>query len=304
MRACLVVLLGAALFACSSSSGAQVDPPAAPAPSSPRRDVYWHDEWPRFSVAELLISAAVTARNVDFGLHFDGPTSATIKFEVPLLDRNTRDLFRANTVHERDAWARLGDVGFRALVLAPYVIDVGVAALAIHRNYDVAAQLALIDFEVLTLAGMTQLLVSRVIGRARPYVQECRTFEECTGGPYRGFLSGHAMATFTAAGLMCVHHEKLPLFGGGAPDTWACVWALSLASLTSFTRLAADEHYVSDVFVGAGLGWIYGNLLPRLLHFHAAKVTKTTDGGRRAVTWLPSLTGTTDSGMLGVMGTF
>ena len=44
------------------------------------------------------------------------------------------------------------------MVLAPYVVDVGFGALVLHHNPDVALQLALIDFEVLTLAGMTQLL--------------------------------------------------------------------------------------------------------------------------------------------------
>jgi membrane-associated phospholipid phosphatase len=306
MRLGLVVLVGAIGLACASSTAhAQVAPPTGPPPPS-RRGVYWHDEWPRFSIAELLISAAVTARNADLGLHLDGPNSSTIEFEVPGLDRNLRELLVARSPHRRSAYARLGDLGFRTMVLAPYVIDVGVSALAIHRNYDVAAQLALIDFEVFTIAGMTQLIGSRVIGRERPYVQDCPSPNECPSGagPYRGFLSGHSMAAFTGAGLMCVHHEKLPLFGGGAPDAWACVWAVSVASLTSVSRLSADEHWASDVLIGAGLGWLYGYYLPKLLHFHAAKMTKTTDGHRRHVTWLPSLTGTADSGMLGVMGMF
>jgi membrane-associated phospholipid phosphatase len=299
MRSRLVVLLGAACLVTVYSVVAHAQP--APAP---RHGVYWKDEWPRFTVLEAMISAAVTARNADLGAHLDGPLSATIEFEVPVLDHGARDLLVAGSAHRRAAYARLTDLGTRTLVFAPYVFDAGIAALAIHRNYDVAAQLALIDFEVLTLAGMTQLLGSRVIGRARPYVQNCPTPEECTGGPYRGFLSGHAMASFTGAGLMCVHHEMLPLFGGGAPDTWACVWAVSLATLTSISRVAADEHWASDVLIGAGAGWLYGYYLPKLLHFHAAKVTKTADGRPRDVTWFPSLTGTSSSGVLGVMGMF
>lgn len=290
-----VVLLGALALAFTRRA-------AAEGPPAPKKGVYWHGEWHRVSIAELIISAAVTARNETLGKLLGGPEEATIRFEVPVLDHGARDLFRGEQKHTRDAAARLSDLGLRTLVLAPYVIDAGMA-LTVHRDYDVAAQLALIDFEVLTLAGMTQLLASRVIGRARPYVSACAP-GECAYGPYRSFLSGHAMATFTAAGLMCIHHEKLPLFGGGAPDTWACVWALSVASVTSTLRLVADEHWASDVLVGAGLGWIYGYYLPRLLHFHAAKMTKSSGGRRPDVTWLPTLTGTAESGMLGVMGTF
>jgi membrane-associated phospholipid phosphatase len=243
----------------------------------------------------------VTLRNGDLGGALDGPTSATIKFEVPLLDHGLRDVLRANSDYGRKGAARISDMGFRSLVLAPYALDVGLGALILHRNLDVAAQLALIDFEVLTLAGLTQLLGSRVLGRARPYVSECAP-EGCSGGPYRSFLSGHAMASFTAAGLICVHHKFMPIFGGGATDTWACVWALTAASLTGTFRIVADEHWASDVLIGAGLGWIYGYYLPQLLHFHAKKsVSKGKDAG---VTWMPTLTGTTDSGVLGVLGTF
>lgn len=273
-------------------------------PPPERRGVYWRDEWRRVAVWEVMISAALTARNVDLGNHLYGPEDATIEFEVPIIDPGGRALLRADSPGRRAGAKRLSDLGLRVMAFAPYVVDVGLGALAIHRNPDVAAQLALIDFEVLTLAGTTQLVLSRLIGRARPYVQDCTSPETCLHGPYRSFLSGHAMGAFTAAGLMCVHHEKLPLFGGGAPDTWACVWAVSVASLTSALRVVADEHWTSDVLLGAALGWGYGYFLPKLLHFHAAKATKKADGRPRAVTWMPTFAGTPQSGLLGVAGTF
>ena len=70
------------------------------------------------------------------------------------------------------------------------------------------------------------------------------------------------MATFAAAGLMCVHHEMIPLFGGGAPDTLACAWGITAASLVSTMRVVADEHWASDVLLGAGVGWGFGYYLP------------------------------------------
>ena len=111
------------------------------------------------------------------------------------------------------------------------------------------------------------------------------------------------MASFAGAGLMCVHHEMLPLFGGGAPDTWACVWAVSAATVTSSLRLVADEHWTSDVLLGAGLGWVYGYCLPKLLHFHAKKRAPPPAGGT-AFTWMPTFTGTPEGGMNGALGTF
>jgi membrane-associated phospholipid phosphatase len=299
----LIPLLIAGVATGGNASAQQVvdpSPPPARAPAYPH--LRWNDNWPRFSLAEAMISAAVTFRNADLGAALTGPTSATISFEVPVLDPGSRDLLRASDASRRKGAARISDMGFRSLVLAPYALDVGLGALALHRNLDVAAQLALIDFEVLTLAGFTQLLGSRILGRARPYTSECPP-EGCTGGPYRSFLSGHTMASFTGAGLICVHHKFLPLFGGGATDTWACVWAVTAASLTGTMRLVADEHWASDVLIGAGMGWLFGYYLPQLLHFHVKNVT-TKAGSGRGITWMPTLTGTPESGAVGVLGTF
>ena len=304
-RSLLAALCALALVALPQRADAQrAQQPAGPPPPPPSAHppVRWDDDWPRFSVAEAMISAAVTLRNGDLGTILDGPREAVIKFQVPILDHGARDLLRAASPGRRKGAGRLSDIGFRSLVLAPYVLDVGVGALAIQRNPDVAAQLALIDFEVLTLAGMTQLLGSRVIGRARPYVDECPP-EGCGGGPYRSFLSGHTMASFTAAGLICVHHKFLPLFGGGAADVAPCAWAVTVASLTGVLRLVADEHWASDVLVGAGMGWLYGYYLPQLLHFHARKVVTSRRNGA-AFEWMPTVTGTADSATAGVLGSF
>jgi len=272
-------------------------------PPKPRRrdEVYWHDEWPKFTFSEALISIGVTARNFDFEKALDGPREALVEFYVPLLDKEARSLFRPDSASTRQAYARLSDIGFRTLVFAPYAIDVGLT-LAVHRNPEVAAQLFLIDFEVLTLAGATQVLVSRLIGRARPYVggeNPCKPGLPCEGGPYRSLLSGHTMAAFTAAGLMCAHHENLPIFGGGAADTWACIWAVSVASATGMFRIPADEHWASDVLLGAGVGWLYGYYLPKLLHFQKPRGSRLTD-----FTWMPALFPHEDGGVLSISGRF
>ena len=292
-------------------SAAPASPPApaaapAPAPApKPKSGVYWHEGWSRFFVGEGIVAAAVTLRNNDLGAALDGPNEPTIKGTVPVLDRGLATLFRSKSPAGLKASARMSDLGFRTLVIAPYVSDVIFGALILHQNVDIAAQLALIDFEVLTLAGMTQLLGSRIIGRARPITEHCPE-EGCGSGPYRSFLSGHAMASFTAAGLICRHHAELPLFGGGAIDTWACVWALTAASATGTLRLVADQHWASDVILGGATGWMFGYYLPKLLHFHSKKVVAKTaaDGKPPVITWLPTLTGTTDGGMLGIAGMF
>ena len=274
----------------------------------PKTDVYWHDDWPRFSFFELLLSVSVTARNADLGSHLDGPDDAFVKFQVPILDKGARSLLRGSGPSQRAGAKRMSDLGFRVMVLAPYALDVGFGALVLHQNADVALELALIDFEVLTLAGMTQLLGSRLTGRLRPsfYDTGCPP-EGCPkGDDYRSFLSGHAMASFAGAGLICVHHEMIPLFGGGAPDTLACAWGIAAATLTGTMRIVADEHWASDVMLGAAAGWAFGYYLPKLLHFHTKYVVRKNlqDGKPAAFTWIPTFAGTTDGATAGIGGTF
>lgn len=297
MRRAYALLVALFVLVCACDAVAD-DPPKPHKPN----EVYWHDEWPKFRLSELLVSVAVTVHNFRFEEALDGPKEANVEFYVPLLDKEVRSLVVPDSESKRNAYARLSDLGYKTLVFAPYAIDVSLT-LAVHRNPEVALQLFLIDFEVLTLAAGTQTLISRLIGRARPYVREkCRPGElECGGGgPYRSLLSGHTMAAFTAAGLMCSHHENLPIFGGGAPDTWACVWAVSLASVTGLLRLPADEHWTSDVIMGAGLGFFYGYYLPKLLHFQKPSFGSRTS----AFTWMPSLFPHDDGGVLSISGRF
>src|SRR6185369_8075255 len=87
------------------------------------------------------------------------------------------------------------------------------------------------------------------------------------GKKFAGFPSGHAVSAFTAAGLSCVHHAHLPLYGGGLPDALACAAALTVASGVGVVRIMGDRHYVSDVIVGAAIGFLVGFGLPSLLHY-------------------------------------
>ncbi len=265
----------------------------------------WHDEWTKFTWGEALISAAVTYHNFQFEKALTGPRGPSVEFYVPLLDKEAKTLFYVDDPWKRRAYGHFSDLGYKGLVFTPYAVDV-MLTLTVHRNPEVAAQLFLIDFEVFTLAAGTQTLISRLIGRTRPYVlDECAHGEVCGGGPYRSLLSGHTMAAFTAAGLMCVHHEYLPIFGGGAPDAWACAWAVSVASLTGVMRLPAGEHWASDILMGAGLGWIYGYYFPKLFHFHdRVEKAKTASSSPSGIRLMPSIGGTADGGLLSIGGVF
>jgi len=72
-------------------------------------------------------------------------------------------------------------------------------------------------------------------------------------GETRSFPSGHASKAFTLAHFM--HHE----YGGNS--TWYSIGAYASATAVSAIRLAKDEHWVSDVIMGAGIGILSTELI-------------------------------------------
>lgn len=265
--------------------------------AAPPGKVEWKDEWKRFTAWEAAGTLAATAGTFVVERRLGEPSGPHVVVEVPIIDPGARYLFRGRTKKVQDVFGTYSDLGFRMMAFFPYVVDVGAVALGVHQSPDVAAQMALIDAQALTLSGLTQFLVVRAVARQRPYVQDCdaegRTItRECGGSnDYKSFFSGHAAAAFTSAGLTCVHHQHLPLYGGGTAEAWACTWAVTVAAATGLFRIVADAHYATDVLAGAGVGWFYGYVMPKLLHYRAPS---------RVFAWAPSFAPTAGGGFVTV----
>jgi hypothetical protein len=100
--------------------------------------------------------------------------------------------------------------------------------------------------ESVALAGTSVLVLRYVAGRSRPYgdntAWEFKWFER--GVRSQSFPSGHSAVAFA---LSSVFAERID-------NTWARIGFYGLASLTSYSLVYANEHWVSDVLIGAGLG--------------------------------------------------
>ena len=135
-----------------------------------------------------------------------------------------------------------------------------------------ALQLSLITLESWFVTGFVSRLFHRVVGRPRPWSQDCVSdpdaVERCgSGSENLSFFSGHTALATTGAALVCSFHRNLPLYGGGVADRIACGALVGLAGATAILRLNADRHWMTDVFAGAAIGTASGYLLPNLLHF-------------------------------------
>jgi membrane-associated phospholipid phosphatase len=191
------------------------------------------------------------------------------KRDLPL----DRPFFELLGGHSRAARQRLSDVSDvmqGALLAFPLGVDVGVVSLLLEQRPELAWQLAWMDLEAFAASTALMVLTKRVVGRVRPLIPPCEgdpSSHACgSDASRRSFVSGHATASFTAAGLVCAHHVHLGLFGGGLADDLTCAAAVGLATATAALRVASEQHYFTDVAAGAVLGLASGWLLPWLLH--------------------------------------
>ncbi|HEY5241638.1 MAG TPA: phosphatase PAP2 family protein [Polyangiaceae bacterium] len=239
--------------------------------------VEWSKDWPRVKLWEVAAAAALTIGDTVY--EEDVPLPKEASWTQPILfDTWARNVFRADNAGVQSAASTSTDIMFKAGALVPFLVDDYFAALSIHQNVEVAWQLTVIDFESLGISGLVSLAAEHGVGRARPYTLSCvngkvldpqgGVLQECgTGNDNRSFFSGHAAATSTVAGLVCVHHQHLPLFGGGFADLAPCLFMIGVSATTGILRLAYDEHWASDVMIGWADGFLSGYVLPSVLHF-------------------------------------
>ena len=153
-------------------------------------------------------------------------------------------------------------------------IDAFLVAGAIHRDWEVASQMAWFDFESFAVVASSLWVTQLFVGRERPGVRRCgepgRVGTACSADSpekNRSFYAGHAAIVLTSAATRCVHHAQLPLYGGGLADRLPCWGMLALGAGNAVSRVVTGAHYPSDVLVGAAVGLGAGYLLPRALHY-------------------------------------
>lgn len=108
-------------------------------------------------------------------------------------------------------------------------------------------------FESLIISAYATLTLKMLFGRARPNMEFGRNkFEwfEYTNN-YNSFPSGHTTVAFALASVAA---RKI--------DTW---WAYSLcfssAAMTGIARIYKDQHWLSDVILGAAIGTVSGFMI-------------------------------------------
>jgi membrane-associated phospholipid phosphatase len=264
----------------ASAQDAQPGGDLAPAKSSgglaPRKttagspqQLVWHSEWPRYrpigyGIMALSIAGALTAT-------FLVPYPSSPRWTGGILfDDGARNALRARDPGVRDAIRLASDITLFAGLAQVALVDNLIIPLAKHSP-DVAWQLTLMNAQAFSLNILIGTLLFKAAARARPSYTECQanpSFDSmCDTSKFASFPSSHTSTAFTAAGLTCVHHRYLPIYGGAPWDATACIGSLTFATATGLFRLIGDRHYVTDVVMGAAIGLALGYIYPWLLHY-------------------------------------
>jgi membrane-associated phospholipid phosphatase len=205
-----------------------------------------------------------------------------------LFDDGVRDALMLHDPDDRLGADTFSDIGLVALSVYPIVVDSALTALAYRRSPEVAGTMAVIDIQALSFTSLVSGGVKRIIDRERPIATACREDPEhdptCgSSGRHLSFLSGHTSISFTAAGLICLHHSQLGLLGFSG-DVLSCVTSMTVATGVGVTRIAADKHYMTDVLAGAGLGLFSGYLMPYLVYYLPGRAPATLRVGGGMIT--------------------
>ncbi len=250
----------------------------------------WNEAWPRVQWWEHAATGAF------YGLfaytEWGTFKSKKAKWEGPVLfDSAFRRWLRMPTREGREAANDASDVLWGMTYAFP-LFDIGVIALLVERNIDLAWQLTAMGLEAYGLSAMLTRVMHRTTRRGRPLFGECRDdggYDRLCGGSgaVAGFWSGHTSTAATGAGLVCVHHRYLPLYGHPAADASACGVAVITAVMNGVARVMSDRHYMTDVVVGGAVGFAIGYGLPWLFHYRHGARAATRRATRKRTAIVP-----------------
>jgi membrane-associated phospholipid phosphatase len=104
--------------------------------------------------------------------------------------------------------------------------------------------------EGLAYAGITTTALKIIVGRARPYNgNNMFSFSPLNlSDGFHSLPSGHSTVAFTLSTILSQRIDNI----------WASVLLYGAATCTGFSRMYNNEHWLSDVFLGAAIGTTTG----------------------------------------------
>lgn len=167
-------------------------------------------------------------------------------------DKTIQRAFQENRTDTNDEIAKTFEtIGFSRTILGANVALIGAGWLfRQHEEGNKLMRTALVSLEsqmfVEGIAGLTKFAV----GRARPDAEEGVQSYDPFDGFDKSFPSSHAARSFAVAAVFAdAYPQPVPFL------------VYTGAALISLSRIHTNEHFASDVFAGAALGFVIGKVL-------------------------------------------
>jgi len=176
---------------------------------------------------------------------------------IMLLDADLKDFaqdnMRGSTTDSIADWTRpFGD----SKILFPAMAG-GYLVGAVSGSKRLTAA-SLLGLQSLTIAAGITEGIKLLAGRSRPNTTGDQWDFQGPGGSQKSFVSGHATHAFAVATVFALEYRESYV----VPPL-----AYSLATLAAYSRVNDHKHWVSDVVLGAGIGFLVGVLTHRLSPF-------------------------------------
>lgn len=252
-----LALIATGLIACTAGQNVRAsDDLALPAaPSAPPRLTQLSYDW----TVDGVVTGALFASTVTLLLLDNQLAPLQCKWCEPgTVDGNLSKSAAWSNPHAADTFS----------TVMQFVIPAGVMGFGLVQAYrfdDPAAGWSdvLLITQATSLAMLTNTIVKYAVARARPYVWQGNPglYSSATEANV-SFFSGHTTFAFAVvvSGSTLFFMQGMP----GAP--YVLGFGLAAAAFTGYLRIAADQHYLSDVLVGAAVGSLVGWAVPYLFH--------------------------------------
>lgn len=220
-----------------------------------------------YAVPAAIASGASLGGGLALFLALPSDTSAkTDRWRGGILaDEDFRTSFRLQAEPDQEMARQVSDVMLVATMAQAAIVDALLVPL-LQGDPDLAWQASFAHSLSLGLTLGAGQIVKSLVGRARPFERECESDPQrpgCGGSDrFHSFYSLHTGMAFTSAGFSCAMHLSRQLYDDPGADMASCGASLAMASATGLLRVASDRHYLSDVVIGALLGFAIGYLIP------------------------------------------
>lgn len=249
-----LVIAALLAHALAGTAGAQVTPPNDGRTVTPRDTANPSRYQTLFTRRDALLAAG-----------FVGLTFAMFPVDRHFAEELQRPELRDNRYFDRSATgvAWIATPGSTFIGAGLYV------AGKVTKNKDLA-DLGWHGMEAIVLSSVVTTTLKGTLGRARPYLadedydQDFKFWRGWSSNDFKSFPSGHTTTAFAAAAA--VTSEARRVWPG---STWFVAPAMyGGATLVGLSRMYQNNHWASDVVLGAAIGTFSGLKVVRYSHAH------------------------------------